>query len=83
MLFSIVAVPAYIPTNSYRTIPFCLHHLKHLSNWYEVISSVQLLSRVQLIATPWTAACQASLSINNSRSLLKLPHLYLLLNEKY
>ena len=72
MLFSIVAVPAYIPTNSYRTIPFCLHHLQHLSNWYEVISSVQLLSRVQLIATPWTAACQASLSINNSRSLLKL-----------
>ena len=33
--------------------------------------SVQLLSRVQLFATPWTAACQASLSINNSRSLLK------------
>ena len=72
MLFSIVAVPAYIPTNSYRTIPFCLHHLQHLSNWYEVISSVQLLSRVQLIATPWTAACQASLSISNSRSSLKL-----------
>ena len=35
-------------------------------------SSVQLLSRVQLFATPWTAACQASLSIPNSRSLFKL-----------
>ena len=35
-------------------------------------SSVQLLSRVQLFATPWTAACQASLSITNSRSLPKL-----------
>ena len=35
-------------------------------------SSVQLLSHVQLFATPWTAACQASLSITNSRSLLKL-----------
>ena len=35
-------------------------------------SSVQLLSRVQLFAAPWTAACQASLSIANSRSLLKL-----------
>ena len=35
-------------------------------------SSVQSLSRVRLFATPWTAACQASLSINNSRSLLKL-----------
>ena len=31
-------------------------------------SSVQLLSRAGLFATPWTAACQASLSITNSRS---------------
>ena len=37
-----------------------------------IISSVQLLSRIQLFATPWTAACQASLSITNSQSLLKL-----------
>ena len=36
------------------------------------LSSVQSLSCVQLFATPWTAACQASLSITNSRSLLKL-----------
>ena len=36
------------------------------------ISSVQLLSRVQLFVTPWTAACQASLSITNSPSLLRL-----------
>ena len=35
-------------------------------------SSVQSLSRVQLFATPWSAACQASLSITNSWSLLKL-----------
>ena len=33
------------------------------------ISSVQLPSYVRLFATPWTAACQASLSITNSRSL--------------
>ena len=33
---------------------------------------VQLLSRVQLFVTPWTAARQASLSISNSQSLLKL-----------
>ena len=31
-------------------------------------SSVQSLSRVQLFVTPWTAACQASLSITNSQS---------------
>ena len=35
-------------------------------------SSVQSLSRLQLFATPWIAACQASLSITNSQSLLKL-----------
>ena len=36
------------------------------------ISSVQLLSHVWLFAAPWTVAHQASLSITNSRSLLKL-----------
>ena len=36
------------------------------------VSSVQSLSRVWLLVTPWTAAHQASLSIINSRSLLKL-----------
>ena len=35
-------------------------------------SSVQSLSRVWLFVTPWTAACQASLSNTNSQSLLKL-----------
>ena len=35
-------------------------------------SSVQSLSRVWLFATPWTPACQASLSITNSQSLLRL-----------
>ena len=37
-----------------------------------VSQSFQSLSHVQLFATPWTAACQASLSITNSRSLFKL-----------
>ena len=37
-----------------------------------IISSVQLLSHVQIFATPWTAAHQASLSTINSWSLLKL-----------
>ena len=37
-----------------------------------LLSSVQSLSRVQLFMTPWIAAYQASLSITNSRSLLKL-----------
>ena len=38
----------------------------------QYLSSVQSLSRVQLFATPWTAACQVSLSITNSWKVLKL-----------
>ena len=40
--------------------------------WLLSLSSVHLLSRVQIFTTPWTAARQASLSITNSKSLLKL-----------
>jgi len=36
------------------------------------MSSIQLLSRVRLFGTPWIAACQASLSITNSQTLLRL-----------
>ena len=36
------------------------------------VRSDQSLSHVRLFVTPWTAACQASLSITSSRSLLKL-----------
>ena len=39
---------------------------------YWQFSSVQSFSHVQLFVTPWTAACQASLSITNSQGLLKL-----------
>ena len=35
-------------------------------------TSIHSLSRVRLLATPWTAACKASLSITNSQSLFKL-----------
>ena len=37
-----------------------------LFNLYAEFGSVQSLSRVRLFETPWTAACQASLSITNS-----------------
>jgi len=46
-----------------------------VSNWHQAsvqFSSVQSLSRVWLFATPWTATCQASLSITNSQSPPKL-----------
>jgi len=50
-----------------------LYHLSHQGSPPYAIrfSPVQLLSRVQLFATPWTAARQASLSITNSQSWLK------------
>ena len=44
---------------------------KNKRKWDMSFSSIQLLSHVQLFATPWTAECQASLSITNSQSLLK------------
>ena len=40
--------------------------------YIKVFSSVQSLSCIRLFATPWTAARQASLSITNCQSLLKL-----------
>ena len=39
---------------------------------YMIVSSVHSISRVWLFATPWSAACQASVSITNSWNLLKL-----------
>ena len=47
------------------------------------IISVQLLSHVQLSVTPWTAACQASMSITNSWSLLKLIPIESAMPSKY
>ena len=44
----------------------------HIYLYHQYTSSVQLLSRVRLFAIPWTAACQASLSITNSQSSPKL-----------
>ena len=46
-------------------------------------SSVQSLSRVQLFATPWIATCQASLSITNSRSSLKLTSIKLVMPSSH
>ena len=46
-------------------------------------SSVQSLSRVQLFANPWTAVCQASLSITNSQSLLKLMSIELVMPSNH
>ena len=61
-------IPISLSENCYFLFCLCFvfyhHHLQ--------LSSVQSLSRVRLFTTPWIAACQASLFITNSWSLLKL-----------
>ena len=52
--------------------PVALSSITHNFISHVQFNSVQWLSHVRLFVTPWTAACQASLSITNSRSLPKL-----------
>ena len=56
-LLRALRIPAFYPETFFLNIQF---------------SSVQSLSHMQFFAAPWSAACQASLSITNSWSLLKL-----------
>ena len=51
--------------------------------FWRLCSSVQSLSHVQLFATPWTAAHEASLSITNSQSLLKLMSITLVMASNH
>ena len=57
----------------------CMLHENAIIN----IRSVQSLSRVRLFATPWTAAGQASLTITNSWSLLKLMSITTVMPSNY
>ena len=54
-----------------------------LSHGTRPIRSVQSLSHIQLFATPWTAPSQASLSITNSQSLLKLMFIKLVMPSNH
>ena len=60
-----------------------LSPLRFTLNLHEFSSVAQSLSRVQLFETPWTAACQASLSITNSQSLPKLMSIEFLMPSNY
>ena len=71
---------------SFGYIVFCLHFVQmhHLGiKTACVFSSVQSLSCVQRFATPWTAAHQASLSITNSWSFLKLMSIKLVMPSNH
>ena len=70
-------LPEFTQTHVHRVgdasnhLIFC-HPLLLLPSIFHSISSVHPLSRVRLFVTPWTTARQASMSITNSWSLLKL-----------
>ena len=71
-------IPHWLTGGTFPTLAHA-HTLGYMSSdrlWWPLgsfqFSSVQVLSRVQLFATPWTAAHQASLSITNSWSSPKL-----------
>ena len=61
----------FINDSNRKVTVFCYYKFCMNALAYQ-FSPVQSLSRVQLFVTPWTAAYQASLSITNSWSLLKL-----------
>ena len=67
-------------SNRRRTLAKNLGNLKKVSYQF---SSVQSLSHIRLFATPWTTACQASLSITNSWSLLKLMSIELVMPSNH
>ena len=71
--------------HGYITLSILIEIISKLYGFLHVISfsSVQLLSHVWLFVTPWTAACQASLSITNSRSLLKRMSIKLVMPSNY
>ena len=72
----LVRAPFWLVDNCLLTISTYVvgKEREHMSSlaFFLQFSSLQMFSRVWLFGTPWTAACQASLSITNSRSLLKL-----------
>ena len=71
--FIIRGYVVHTPIQKFNVYPVFLFSLcQYCIKFMLQFSSVQSLSRVQLFAIPWTAAHQASLSITNSQSLLKL-----------
>ena len=59
------------------------HYAAVFSSTIPLLSVVQSLSHVWLFATPWTSACQPSLSFTISRSLLKLMSIELVMSSNH
>ena len=69
-------------SNKQNKVPVFQKHIQ-VDNSHNQFGSVQLLSRVWLFATPWTAARQPSLSISNSWSLLRLMSIELVMPSNH
>ena len=67
------------------TTELCPHNINNHKKFSLLIdiSSVQLLSHVQLFMTPWTVACQASLSVIKTQGLLKLMSIELVMPSNH
>ena len=84
-----LTVTGLIKKSAHRYLKLCFGlcdaHLAFLRSLVvkSLIGSVQLLSCVQLFATPWTVAHQVSLSITNSSSLLKLMSIELVMPSNH
>ena len=70
--YSVYLVVSFSHFNAFNICSYCFVYQLSLPSYCRAVSSVQLLSRVRLFVTPWTAERQASLSITNSWSWLKL-----------
>ena len=70
-IWALCTVPLICKPHYARVKLFPLLSWLYQSSSVQLLSSVQSLSRVQLFATPWITACQASLSITYSQSSLR------------
>ena len=73
----------YLASLGFSSNSFIKWRQKQLPLKIVQFTSVQLLSRVRLFVTPWTEARQASLTITNSRSLLKLMSIKLVMPSNH
>ena len=81
--FGMGTVVSRLKKMSHRDVVLCACSYWLLVICFPPLSSVQLLSRIWLFATPWTAAHQASLPITNSQSLLKLMSIELVMPSSH
>ena len=66
-----------------KMLSYCLTYDAVTILIFTILVSVQSQSHVLLFVTPWTAACQASLSITNTQTLLKLMSIELVMSSKH